>query len=153
MILSTSEYAFASWLTKGWFDDGEHQIGATVGASHASSLLCLLLSDLRFDFIKTEVVGDFPEAAAREFAQVWLKRLRLSRGQAAVAMTDAEWAIMYEVCGGNALQLRRAVIEWERAMRRKDGDGRKTLEKGKQGHADVASSGSMAGLTDPSSRL
>lgn len=90
-------------------------------------------SDLRFDFATTEVVGDFPKDAARDFAQSWLTRCRLARGQAAVDITETEWAIMYDVCGGNALQLRRAVTKWDRAMKREEGDVRpiKTLEKGK----------------------
>lgn len=99
------------------------------------SLLCCCHPDLRFDFATTEVVGVFPKDAAREFAQSWLTRCRLARGQAAVDITETEWAIMYDVCGGNALQLRRAVTKWDRAMKREEGDVRpiKTLEKGKQG--------------------
>jgi hypothetical protein len=85
------------------------------------------------EFTRIEVIGDFPEDAAREFAQDWLNRLRLARGQAAVAITETEWAMMYDVCGGNALQLTNAVIEWNLAMNREKGDARpiETLERGK----------------------
>lgn len=90
------------------------------------------MADLRFDFIRTEVIGDFPENDAREFAQGWLNRLQPERGQGAVAnMTEPEWEKMYNVCGGNALQLTNAVVEWKRAMERG-----KTLETGKEGDAD-----------------
>ena len=83
--------------------------------------LCMLLSDLRWDVTRREVIGDFPKEAAREFAQDWLNRLRQARGQAAVPMTETEWATLYDVCGGNALQLRNAVVEWDLAMDREGG--------------------------------
>jgi hypothetical protein len=105
----------------------------------------MLVADLGFDFIQKEVIGDFPREVAREFAQGWLERLRHARGQAAVAMTETEWAMVYDVCGGNALQLRKAVTRWDLAMNREKGDGRpiKTLETGKEVDRDMASGGSM----------
>jgi hypothetical protein len=109
---------------------------------YASSFL-VLLSDLHFDFTRNEVIGDFPKEAAREFAQGFLERLRKARRQAAVAMTETEWAIMYNVCGGNALPLIRAVTNWVDGMDQEEGDARpnKTLEKGKEGDRDVVSGG------------
>jgi hypothetical protein len=105
----------------------------------------MLVADLGFDFIQKEVIGDFPREVAREFAQGWLERLRHARGQAAVAMTETEWAMVYDVCGGNALQLRKAVTRWDLAMNREKGDVRpiKTLETGKEVDRDMASGGSM----------
>ena len=43
------------------------------------------------------MIGDFPEKAARVFAQRQLDRLMLRRGQAAVAMTEREWSMIYDV--------------------------------------------------------
>ena len=97
---------------------------------------CCCRPDLRFEWTQSEVIGDFPEKAAQEFAQRQLDRLLLRRGQAALAMTEREWSMIYYVCGGNPLQLRKAVGIWVRAMR-EPGEMRpvKTLETGRKGDA------------------
>jgi hypothetical protein len=80
--------------------------------------------DQRFEVARTEVIGDFPSEAAREFAQGELDRIRHGRGQGARPITEAEWAALHEVCGGNPLMLTRAVTQWDSDMRQEGGDVR-----------------------------
>eukprot|EP00891_Asterochloris_glomerata_P004997 jgi/Astpho2/4997/Aster-05935 len=81
-------------------------------ATSEYSFVTWLTEKLDGPFFETQVVGDFPEPEARLFLEHVL----------GASVTDAEWAEIFEVCGGNAGNLRRAsghfrdLKDWTQAL-------------------------------------
>eukprot|EP00952_Eustigmatos_sp_NYUAD-ZCMA_P001965 8797-Eustigmatos_ZCMA.PRE.1 len=63
-------------------------------------------------WVKSVVVGDSPEEAARYFAQERLDQAQQLEGLAPVEMTGEEWSQFFDVCGGNPQALILATRAW-----------------------------------------
>lgn len=85
-------------------------LGQEFSVGHLEAHAVCMNAEIGSTFLTTEVIGDFPEEAARQFAEYTLGRAGKSSH-----LTDDDWRMIYEVRHGSRRRAAIAIVPFHTA--------------------------------------